>query len=259
MVRPQVNYDRLAATYNQRFSAGAPASTTIALHQLAGEINPQAILEVGCGTGYWLAGLQHAFPTARCCGLDLSAGMLRQAQQRGNNVSLLRARAEQMALLSHSFDLVYTINAIHHFTQPQSYLQEARRLLRPGGALLVMGMTPSAPEEYYPYQYFPGVYETDLERFPSWGQLLDWCQASGFTNVRWRLVETLDQSMRGEAIFDDPFLPQHATSQLALLSPEAYAQGLERIRQRLAQSSQNTQSVIFPVILRFYALICQAA
>ena len=48
----------------------------------------------------------------------------------------------------------------------------------------------------------------------------------------------------GRAVLDDPFLKKHATSQLALLSDEAYAAGLRRIKAALAEADND---LCFPV------------
>ncbi|MEJ2209772.1 MAG: methyltransferase domain-containing protein, partial [Anaerolineae bacterium] len=74
MDRPMVDYDRVAPGYNRRFVGGGTRGVGLALGALAGELRPGCILEVGCGTGHWLAGLAAA--GRRLYGLDLSAGML---------------------------------------------------------------------------------------------------------------------------------------------------------------------------------------
>ncbi len=56
-----------------------------------------------------------------------------------------------------SFHLVFCVNALHHFDQPRSFITEARRLLAPGGTLVIIGMDPHAGrDEWYVYQYFYG-------------------------------------------------------------------------------------------------------
>ncbi len=71
----QVNYDRIASTYNRRFEPDVERpGIARALGQLAREGPALDVLEVGCGTGHWLAqlGREGCQPT----GLDLSIGML---------------------------------------------------------------------------------------------------------------------------------------------------------------------------------------
>src|SRR5437660_25768 len=76
------------------------------------------------------------------------------------------------------FDLIFCVNAFHHFPQPRVFICEARRLLRPGGALAITGMDPHAGRDrWYLYDYFVGTQDTDLRRFSSSGTILDWMVA----------------------------------------------------------------------------------
>jgi ubiquinone/menaquinone biosynthesis C-methylase UbiE len=242
-----VDYDRLAATYDRRFAQGAPREAAIALQAMAQHLDTRRILEVGCGTGYWLAGLGGP-PTRSLYGLDLSSGMLAQARGRAPALRLVRGRAGQLPFPPASFDLVYCVNAIHHFERPGPFVAEARRLLRPGGALVVVGSDPRQPgDRWYVYDYFAGTYETDLARFPSWGTMLDWMVAAGFEPVQWRLVEKVESEKVGRAVLADPFLEKEAVSQLALLSDEAYEAGLGRLEVALANAEAAGQTLTFPV------------
>ncbi|MFN2165966.1 MAG: class I SAM-dependent methyltransferase [Anaerolineae bacterium] len=242
-----VDYDQLAATYDRRFAQGAPRGVAIALRALARQLDARRILEVGCGTGYWLAGLAGP-PPRSLCGLDLSTGMLAQARSREPSLCLVQGRASHLPFPPASFDLVYCVNAIHHFERPAAFIAEARRLIRPGGVLAVVGSDPRQPgDRWYVYDYFPGTYKTDLNRFPSWGTMLDWMVAAGFEPIQWKLVEKVVSDKVGRAVLADPFLAKGAVSQLALLSDEAYAAGLDRIEAALAGAEAMGKMLAFPV------------
>ena len=100
-------------------------------------------------------------------------------------------------------------------------------------------------DRWYIYDYFEGTYETDLTRFPSWGTVLDWLLAAGFEHVAWQPVEQIQEHKVGRAIFADPFLQKDACSQLALLSDEAYAAGLQRIEAALAAAGAQGETLTF--------------
>ncbi|MGD8626059.1 MAG: class I SAM-dependent methyltransferase [Anaerolineae bacterium] len=244
----EVDYDAIAPGYDRRFAAGNNRGVAVALLALAQDIEAGDVLEVGCGTGHWLAGLGAVAP--RRYGLDLSAGMLQQARDRGQNLRLVRGRAGRLPFPAGTFDLVYCANALHHFQQRRQFIFEARRLLRPGGVLAVVGTDPRLiRDRWYIYHYFEGTYQTDLARFPSWGTVLDWMAAAGFCHVAWRHVEQVVDDKVGRAVLQDPFLEKTACSQLALLSDEAYAAGLRRIETALAAAGASGQTVTFPVDL----------
>lgn len=253
MTGRQVDYDRIAPGYDRRFIDGSEQrATSTALQTLARararSQGARRILEVGCGTGHWLASLGQA---AGCrYGLDLSAGMLAQAQVREDALYLARGNACCLPFADGCADLVYCVNAIHHFQRRRDFVFEARRLLRPGGTLAVVGMDPRAHRHrWYIYDYFPGTYETDLDRFPSWGTISDWMIEAGFERLEWRLVEQIQDHKIGRGVFSDPFLQKDACSQLSLLSDEAYAAGLRRIATALAESEARGQSLTFPTDL----------
>jgi ubiquinone/menaquinone biosynthesis C-methylase UbiE len=201
---------------------------------------------VGCGTGRWLVEL---FPIAReVYGMDLSFGMLRQARQRAEPFSLICGHASHLPFPDSVFDLIFCVNAFHHFPQPAAFVAEARRLLRPGGALAIIGMDPHAGRDrWYLYDYFIGAYETDLRRFSSGGAVLDWVVATGFARVEWRVVEHIMGQHRGRAVLADPILQKHGTSQLALLTDEAYTAGMNRIRTALDEAEAAGNIKVFPV------------
>ena len=251
----RVDYDHIAPTYNRRFAEGDDRSgTTEALLNLARDLardllsskgSAPHVLEIGCGTGKWLADLHALFPSV--FGLDLSMGMLREACRRQVSLLLSRGRAERLPFPASSFDLVYCVNAIHHFDRPRAFVAEACRLLRPGGRLAVIGMDPHGRREnWYVYRFFEGVYETDLRRFPSWAEVAGWMSAEGLA-VECRGVDHIWAPKTGRAVLDDPFLQQNSCSQLALLSQEAYQAGLHCIEAALDRAEAAGETLTFPV------------
>jgi SAM-dependent methyltransferase len=245
-VSERVDYDRLALTYDARYAANRRSETGEALRQLVEARGAALVLEVGCGTGHWLQELAPSVSFA--CGLDLSSGMLGRAREKAPLLPLARGRAAQLGFASRAFDLVYCVNAIHHFRRPGAFVAEAARLLRHGGTLAVIGMDPRGQHgRWYVYTYFEGVYERDLARFPSWGTVMDWMVGEGFEQVECRIVERLGHDLVGRAVLDHPFLRKGSCSQLALLSDEAYAEGLRRIEAALERAASRAVEIVFPV------------
>jgi SAM-dependent methyltransferase len=135
---------------------------------------------------------------------------------------------------------------LHHFPQPRQFITEARRVLKPSGAVVIINMDPHAGRDrWYLYDYFDGTYETDLRRFPSSGTLTDWLIAARFDRVEWSVAEHLRGRHTGRAVLDDYFLQKHSTSQLALLSDDAYAAGLARLHADLDEAEAAGQMLSF--------------
>ena len=253
MGRKQVDYDQIAATYDRRFATGDTGGVADALLNLGRGLAPACILEVGCGTGRWLAALRPL--GSRLYGLDLSAGMLGRARQRPGLRRLVRGRAGRLPFPASEFDLVYCVNAIHHFESARDFVFEARRLLRPGGALAVGTMDPRQLRgRWYVYDYFAGTYETDLARFPAWGTIVDWMAAAGFQKIQWQPVDQIVDAKIGRAVLNDYFLRKDACSQLSLPSEEEYQAGLGRIEADLADAQAAGQTITFAVDL-FLAMV----
>jgi SAM-dependent methyltransferase len=242
MSRPRVDYDRLAPHYDERYAAGVPSGIAITLQGLVSSLAAERVVEVGCGTGHWLSALRASVPGLY--GLDPSSGMLEKARARGEGLPLVRGRGEQLPFPSQSFDLVVCVNALHHFEQPDRFVAEAHRALGARGALCVIGMDPAADRDrWYLYDYFPGTRETDLRRYPSSATIAGWMLAAGFARSESGIAQRIVDTRVGRAVLDDPILQKHGTSQLALLSQEAYDAGIARIHAALTDNRET----IFPV------------
>ncbi len=112
--------------------------------------NPQTILDLGCSVGMSTFALQDTYPNAAITGLDLSPYFLAIAhyrtQQTQRSLQWVHAAAEATPFPDQSFDLVSTCLMCHELPQhaTQAILQEAHRLLKPGGHLAIMDMNPQS-------------------------------------------------------------------------------------------------------------------
>jgi ubiquinone/menaquinone biosynthesis C-methylase UbiE len=118
--------------------------------------SPQAILDIGCSVGMSTFALQALYPQANVMGLDLSPYFLAIAQYRSHQretehpsdrpPTWLHAAAESTGLPDASLDLISAHLLFHELPQTAAIaiLQEARRLLRPGGHLAIMDMNPQS-------------------------------------------------------------------------------------------------------------------
>jgi SAM-dependent methyltransferase len=245
-----VDYDSIAGSYDRRFVNDPSDETLAALLGLAWETSPGRILEVGCGTGHWLTGLKNRTKNPvfqfQLHGLDLSIGMLFQARGKGGDLCLVHGGAERLPYECDTFDLIYCVNALHHFTQPCDFINEAARLLKPTGILAVIGTDPRGhKDDWYVYQYFPGTFERDLARFPSWGTVVDWMVDAGFAEISLKPARHIHDPKTGRVILDDPFLEKNAASQLALVSDQEYQAGIGRIREALAAAEARSEDLFF--------------
>lgn len=94
------------------------------------------ILDVGCGSGALLRLLGRLRPDARLTGVDPAAGMVREAVASAR-AAVLQASAEALPFGDGSFDLVVSSSSFSHWEDKAAGLAECRRVLAPGGALLL--------------------------------------------------------------------------------------------------------------------------
>lgn len=99
-------------------------------------ITLDSVLECGCGTGVYSAELQEVCD--RLHGIDFSAGQLSEARERNLEVSLTRGNVLSLPYASGSFDLVTSLGMVRHLPGDMldDYLEEAYRVLRPGGIFM---------------------------------------------------------------------------------------------------------------------------
>jgi len=239
-----LNYDQIAHDYNQRYPESQQWERGQALLDLASRHKNGTFLEVGSGTGYWLNLLKQT--TDKLFGLDYSLGMIQQAKGQPAPLKLLRGSGVRLPYRDNTFDLLYSVDAIHHFGDHQTFVADAFRVLKPGGTFATIGHDPHAgTNNWYAYDYFDSVYDTDLRRYPSGSSLLKWMEDEGFENTSSQTVEHIKNVHVGEGILRDPFLKQNATSQLALLEKGMYDAGVARIKQAIADAQKSGKQIVF--------------
>lgn len=223
-----VNYNDVASEYDRRYQLFRYPGIEAELLRCTSNAVAPRVLEVGCGSGHWLSQLlQRDVPAT---GLDASLGMLAEARVRAPGATLVRGRAEQLPFADRSFDCVVCINAVHHFAVRDAFMREARRVLRGGGVLLVIGLDPHAGRDRWSiYDYFVGTLEIDKARYASGDQLRQEMASAGFHGCQTYPVEHLEQRVDARQALASGQLAKSFTSQLSVLSDAEYAAGVQRI------------------------------
>ena len=186
-------------------------------------------LEVGCGTGNYTRALvedQHW----ECCGLDPSLAMLARARSALGPVSLILGRAEQIAIAPDRFDLVFSVDVIHHIVEKRDFYAGVARILRPGGQ--VCTVTDSADIIYRREilsGYFPETVERELARYPRISHLKEWMAEAGLVDPELASVEAPYEITSAQPFRDKAY------SSLHLISDSAWRAGVERLEQDLAR------------------------
>ena len=125
-------YDLVVNTLNRRVYDGTGGA-------VARLIRPgDTVLECACGTGAISAAIAPA--CARVVATDYSEGMLKQARKKlakHLNVTVEQADITDLRYADDSFDAVVAGNVIHLLPEPGDALKELKRVVRPGGTIIV--------------------------------------------------------------------------------------------------------------------------
>jgi ubiquinone/menaquinone biosynthesis C-methylase UbiE len=132
-------YDRVAADYDRRWPRYVRDTTRETLARV-GPGARGAFLDIACGTGTLLAEVANLRPGADAgiAGVDLSPGMLAEARRKlPRRAILVAGDAARLPFRGAAFGVAVSVSALHHWGDPGAVLGEARRVLEPGGRLVL--------------------------------------------------------------------------------------------------------------------------
>lgn len=115
--------------------------TEIATRSLFGLPKHARALDAGCGTGHLLCLLAGVHPSWELTGIDRSGSMLRVAERKlsRKEVTLLQHdMRDRLPFPDASFDAVTSTNVLYTLPAPEKHLHELRRVLEPGGLLVLV-------------------------------------------------------------------------------------------------------------------------
>ena len=238
-----INYDEVADVYEHRYKKSYKAmGIPRKLRNIEQKNSLKTILEVGCGTGHWLSTFEY---DTHVIGIDASYGMLSKANTPESSYHLIQGRSDHLPIKKKSIDLIYCVNAIHHFDNPEQFIKDCKTILTQHGILVIISMNPhSSQDDWFIYDYFEGTLEKDLKRFPSPSDVEKWLFKAGFTEVSFEVGERLQNRIFGEDIFP---IPKDYTSQLSLLTDKEYKTGVKRIQDFIDSSYSKNEIPEFNV------------
>jgi len=179
----------------QHLAAERPEAAIESLHAGAGSL----ILDACCGTGDLALALLQKTPSARVIGSDFSLGMLqagRNKNRSGHHPAILAADTLHLPFADCTFDGAMVGFGMRNVVDVDAALRELRRVLRPGGRLMILEFTPMQNRWIRPFSDF---YQSQI--LPRLGNRLSGSQQRAYSyldeSVRdWPDAERLAQMIR---------------------------------------------------------------
>jgi ubiquinone/menaquinone biosynthesis C-methylase UbiE len=194
---------------------------------------PGPIVDVGAGTGIWSRALADAFG-APVVGVEPADGMREHAQRSRPHpaVEYVAGTADSIPLPDESVAAVWASTTIHQWPDLGAAARELRRVVEPGGPVLIRSGYPGRQDEIELFHLFPSAMEV-AERWPKVGQVVHAFEDAGFTfeaieRVREPTFDTYDEMMA--------LMPVMRRSDTALvdLDDEEWEKGLAAIERAQA-------------------------
>jgi ubiquinone/menaquinone biosynthesis C-methylase UbiE/DNA-binding MarR family transcriptional regulator len=150
--------------------------------------------DLGCGTGHVSEAIAPC--VGRVIAVDESGPMLTAARKRlapFDNVELRDGRLEEIPVDDETLDAAVLFLVAHYVAEPTAVMQEAARVLKPGGRLVIVDMMPHEREEYVSQMghVWQGLGEE---------QLRDWFEDAAWTGFRYRPLPA-DPAAKGPGLF----------------------------------------------------------
>lgn len=109
------------------------------------------VLDLGCGSGYGAASLADTANSIVAVDVSAEAVAFASARYQAPNLSFHRIDAEEpLPFANQEFDVVLSFQVIEHVVDEATYLREARRVLKPGGVMIIV--TPDRALRLLPLQ-----------------------------------------------------------------------------------------------------------
>jgi len=98
--------------------------------------NSKKFLEIGCGTGFVLSGIEKAFPNMALRGSEIYSAGLSYADKRVKRAELFQMDARKIPF-EKEFDLIGAFDVLEHIEEDEAVLREMHRATKPGGGIII--------------------------------------------------------------------------------------------------------------------------
>jgi malonyl-CoA O-methyltransferase len=140
------SFNRAAKTYNHAGVLQEEVLSRLLARLQYVRLEPASIIDIGCGTGRGVTGLQKVYSGAKVVGLDMAYSMLQETKAQFKFFSkkrMVNADMERLPIASESFDLMFSCLAVQWANDLNTMFREVARIGNPGGLFMFATFGPS--------------------------------------------------------------------------------------------------------------------
>lgn len=155
------------------------------------DAEPFDLLDIGCGTGTFHGLLAGSDLPARVTGMDYAPSMARVAAEKARQIGhddclhYTAGDSEHLPFADDSFDVVTCSNSFHHYPHQQNVVLEMRRVLRPGGRLMLIDGFRDNAVGWVVFDVIIERVEKEIHHAP-WPVIDGYFKKAGFREIRRR-------------------------------------------------------------------------
>lgn len=190
------SYDRSLLNELVFFPSVRACQEEVADWRAARGSRPFRTLDVGCGTGSLLALMARDEGAELLVGLDYAEEMVRQATEKfaaseyAGKLHAVRGDSERLPFAAETFDVVTCCNSFHHYPHQANAVREFRRVLRPGGVLVLIDGFRDNVIGWVVFDVGVALFEKHVHH-ASWSELHGMIHDGGFAELRQRKMNVL--------------------------------------------------------------------
>ncbi|GHJ43603.1 hypothetical protein Cs7R123_09450 [Catellatospora sp. TT07R-123] len=200
------------------------------------------LLDLGAGTGIWAQAFTSWYDGIEVVAVEPSAAM----RDRCRHQPVLAGDAEAVPLPDGHVDAAWLSTVVHHIPDLAAAARELRRVVRPGGPVLIRSAFPGRLDGLNLVRYFPEAAAV-LDTFPSVAQVEAAFATAGLTLAACEPVPQVTASSLRELAAN---LRREAHTPLQLISDDAYAAGTARLQRAAETDSGPVVDLLDLLVLR---------